>query len=183
MKAGMKALFAAGTVLMAGCSTQPAAWKQIKQNEIDQKSYAVAYAGTAQTYEDRVNASYDIESYVRGVDDYFNNKTTLPIEQIRGSLLNRMLDHNVYAYYSGVLDAASFQSKFNYLSPKCWSLVDLPSVTQGVNDAMRDLQQGKVRSNDDYIKQGADQILHQCVETLEAEQPKKTSTKKKKGKS
>lgn len=166
----VKSLWILSTAMvLAACGSQPSGWQRINQNEIDQKSYAITYAGTAQTYEGRVNDSYDIVSYTKGVDDYFNNKTTLPIEQIRGSLLNRMLDNDVYAYYSGVLDAHSFKSKIHYLSPKCWELIHLPSATQGINDAMTDLQKGQVRIHEEYIKQGADEILHQCVGKVEEE--------------
>lgn len=181
MKANMlKSFGVAGLVtLLAACSSQSTGWKRISQSEIDQKSYAVAYASTAQTYEDRVNASYDIDSYMRGVDDWYNKKVTLPVEQIRGSLMNRMLDHNVYAYYSGVLDASQFQANANRLSPKCWGMVHTPSVTQGVHDAMLDLQKGQVRLNDEYIKQGADQLLHQCVEQIEADQKASSQAVKK----
>lgn len=169
MKAVFKTCFVVGLVaLVAGCSSKSSSWKRVSKQDIDQKSYAIAYAGTAQTYEDRMNGNYDIDSYIRGVNDYFNNRTTLPIEQIRGNLMNRMLDHNVYAYYSGVIDANSFQSKANYLSPTCWKMIDTKSATQGIQDAMLDLQKGKVR-NDDYIKNGADQILHECVEKVAEE--------------
>lgn len=89
-----------------------------------------------------------------------------------------MLDHDVYAYYSGVLDAASFQSKANYLSPKCWSLVHKPSVTQGIQDAMLDLKQGKVRTGDAYIQKGAEDLLHECVEKVEDDQKNKQAQKK-----
>lgn len=178
MKALVKACFIIGAVsLMVGCSSKSNSWVRISDQEIDQKSYAIAYAGTAQTYEDRVNGSYDINSYISGVNDYFNNRTTLPIEQIRGNLMNRMLDHNVYAYYSGVIDANSFQSKANYLSPNCWKMIDTKSATQGIHDAMLDLQKGKVR-NDDYIKAGADQILHECVEKVEEDNKSEPKNKK-----
>lgn len=167
MKAVLKSVFIlSGLALVAGCqSTSSSTWKQV--SNVDQKSYAITYAGTAQTYEGRVNESYDIQSYTRGVDDYFQNKNTLPIEQIRGSLLHRMLDNDIYAYYSGVLDAHSFKTKMNYLSPACWALIDLPSATQGIYDAMMDLQKNQVRTEDAYIKQGADDILHQCVNKVE----------------
>lgn len=169
MKSGLKSIFVISSVaLIAACSWQSNGWQRINESEIDQKSYAIAYAGTAQTYEDRVNATYDINSYIQGVDDYFNNRTALPIEQIRGSLMNRMLDHNVYTYYSGIIDANSFQTKANYLSPNCWKMIDLKSATQGIHDAMLDLQKGSVR-NDEYIKNGADQILHECVEKVAEE--------------
>lgn len=177
MKAVFKSMAVISAVaLLSACSTQSPSWKRLADSEIDQKSYAITYAGTAQTYEDRVNESYDIASYTRGVDDYFNNKNTLPIEQIRASLLNRMLDNDVYAYYSGVLDAHSFKSKMNYLSPQCWALIDTPSATQGIIDAMTDLQKRQVRTNDDYIKQGADEILHQCVGKVEEDARPKSET-------
>ncbi|AGH38029.1 hypothetical protein F542_14550 [Bibersteinia trehalosi USDA-ARS-USMARC-188] len=169
MKRVMKSCFLVGVgIWLAGCYSSSNSWNRMDPQQIDQKSYAIAYAGTAQAYEDRVNGSYDIDSYIRGVDDYFNNRNSLPIEQIRGSLMNRFLDHNIYAYYSGIIDANSFQSKANYLSPKCWKLIDTQSATQGIHDAMLDLQKGSVR-NDNYIKQGADLILHECVEKVEEE--------------
>lgn len=177
MKTLVKSLLLCATaVAVIGCSSQ-SRWQRISENEIDQKSYAIAYAGTAQTYEDRITATYDIDSYIRGVDDYFNNRTELPIEQIRGSLMNRMLDHDVYTYYSGILDANSFQNKANYLSPTCWKLIDTKSATQGIQDALLDLQKGTVR-HDDYIKAGADQILLECVEKVEQESKATTGAKK-----
>ena len=176
----MKSLFKIALVIstlvfVAACSSKTSGWKRLSDSEIDQKSYAIAYGATGQTYADRVNESYDIDSFMHGVDDWFNKKVTLPIEQIRASLLNRMLDHNVYAYYSGVLYAAELQGKFNRLSPTCWSMVQAPSITQGIHDAMLDLKANKVR-HDKYIQEGADQILHLCVEQMEKETPK---TKKK----
>lgn len=153
--------------LLSACQFKTSGWKHLENHQIDQKSYAITYAGTVQTYEDRINDSYDIDSYIRGVDDFFNNKMTLPIEQIRGSLLNRMLDNDKYAYYSGVLDASSFRSKMHYLSESCWKLLDLPSATQGIYYALKDLQKGTVRMDDEYIKKGADEILHRCVQSVE----------------
>lgn len=166
MKA-IKSLAVLSVVALSACSNQTSSWQRIAESEIDQKSYAITYAGTAQTYEGRVNDSYDIASYTRGVDDFFNNRNALPIEQIRSSMLNRMLDNDVYAYYSGVLDAYSFKSKIHYLSAKCWELIHLPSATQGIHDAMTDLQKHQVRTEDEYIKQGTDDILHQCVGKVE----------------
>lgn len=180
MKNRLKPLFLFCTAsFIVGCSSQPVGWQRLSEQEIDQKSYAIAYAGTAQTYEDRVNESYDIDSYMRGVNDYFTNRYEMPIEQIRSGLMNRMLDHNMYAYYSGILDANSFQSKANYLSPSCWKLIDTKSATQGIHDAMLDLKKGSVR-NDAYIKDGADQILLECVEKVEADnKPAANATTKK----
>ena len=58
----------------------------------------------------------------------------------------------MYAYYSGVLHAEALQTNFSRLSANCWQKVDSPSLTQGIYDAMRDLQKGKERGeNDAYI--------------------------------
>ncbi|MDG6472340.1 hypothetical protein Q7506_08440 [Glaesserella parasuis] len=159
-------------ILVTACSTNTSGWKRLPESQIDQKSYAIAYGAVGQTYADRVNESYDITSFIRGVDDWFNKKVKHPIEQIRASLLNRMLDHNVYAYYSGVLYAADLQNNFNRLSPTCWTMVQTPSITQGIYDAMLDIQANKVR-HDKYIQEGADQILHLCVEQMENEAQKR----------
>lgn len=172
------ALVSVFAVLTACGSGKSGGWTRLADSEVDQKSYAIGYAATAQTYLDRVNESYDINAFMHGADDWYSNKVALPVEQIRASLLNRMLDHNVYAYYSGVLYAAELQANSNRLSPKCWSLVQPKSITQGIHDAMLDLQKNKVR-DDEYIKNGAEQILHLCVEQVEKdEQAVKKSAKK-----
>ncbi|OOH89856.1 hypothetical protein BMT54_05320 [Pasteurellaceae bacterium 15-036681] len=165
--------------VIAACSTKTSGWKRIADSEVDQKSYAIGYGAAAQTYADRVNESYDIDSFMHGVDDFFNKKVNLPVEQIRASTLNRMLDNDVYAYYSGTLYAAEFQQNVNRLSPTCWnSFVQTPSLTQGIHDAMLDLQKGKKR-DDDYIAKGTEQIIHLCVERIEAEEQKAKPAKKK----
>lgn len=182
MKSVLKSLslIAVLAVLTACGSGKTSGWKRLADAEVDQKSYAIAYGATAQTYLDRVNESYDIDSFMHGVDDWYNKKVSLPIEQIRASLLNRMLDHNVYAYYSGVLYASEFQANATRLSPKCWEIVQPASVSQGIHDAMLDLQKNKVR-DDEYIRKGAEDVLHLCVEKVEAEQkaeqPKKSKKK------
>lgn len=171
------------TLLTACGATKTSGWTPLSSDQIDQKSYAIAYGATAQTYEDRVNESYDIQSFIRGADDWYNKKVTLPIEQIRASLLNRMLDHNVYAYYSGVLYASELQLNATRLSPKCWEMAQPASMTQGIYDAMLDLQKNSVR-DDEYLTKGAEQMLHLCVEQVESDQNagKKASKSRKKAK-
>lgn len=181
MKSVLKSLtLMVAVAVLAACSGKTSGWKRLADSEVDQKSYAIAYSATAQTYLDRVNESYDIDAFMHGVDDWYNKKVSLPIEQIRASLLNRMLDHDVYAYYSGVLYAAELQQNATRLSPKCWEIVQPASMSQGIHDAMLDLQKNKLR-DDEYIKKGAEDILHLCVEQVEADQkavkPKKTKTK------
>ncbi|QIM67154.1 hypothetical protein A4G16_07095 [Mannheimia granulomatis] len=172
-------VFTTLSVLVA-CSSKNSSWTRLNDNEVDQKSYAIAYGATAQTYADRVNKSYDINAFMNGVNDWYTKKVTLPVEQIRAMTMNRMLDHNIYAYYSGVLYAADLQSNFNHLDPNCWGLVQPTSITQGIHDAMLDLQKNKVRG-DEYIKNGVEQILHLCVKTI-AEDEHKTKDKKTKRK-
>lgn len=163
------------SVLVACSSNNKSGWTRLNDSEVDQKSYAIAYGATAQTYADRVNASYDINSFMNGVNDWYTKKVALPVEQIRAMTMNRMLDHNIYAYYSGVLYAADLQNNFNHLDPNCWSLIQPASMTQGIYDAMSDLQKNNVRS-DEYIKNGVEQILHLCVKTI-AEDEHKGKTK------
>lgn len=181
MKKVIKSILMVSIVaLLAACSSNKGSWTRLNEAEVDQKSYAIAYGATAQTYKDRVNETYDINSFMNGVNEWYTKKVALPIEQIRAMTINRMLDHNVYAYYSGVLYAAELQANFNHLVPNCWNLVQPTSMTQGIHDAMLDLQKNKVRG-DDYIKNGVEQILHLCVKTIaEDEHKEKTQSKKKK---
>lgn len=162
--------------MLVACSSNQSRWSRLNNSGIDQKSYAIAYGATTQTYADRVNESYDINSFINGVNDWYIKKVTLPVEQIRAMTINRMLDHNIYAYYSGVLYASDLQNKFNHLDPNCWNLIQPDSMTQGIHDAMLDLQSNKVR-DDEYIKNGVDQILHLCVKTIAEDE---NSVKKKK---
>jgi hypothetical protein len=171
---------------IAACSSSQTSWTRLADSEIDQKSYAVGYGTAAQTYADRVNETYDINAFMNGVNDWYENRITLPVEQIQASVMNRMLDHNVYAYYSGALYAADLQGKFNYVDPNCWNLVQTKSISQGIHDAMLDLQKGQTR-DDAYIKNGVDDLLHQCVNTVVADEakaaPAKNVKKAKKAKS
>ncbi|MFA9499110.1 hypothetical protein ACERCG_01420 [Mannheimia sp. E30BD] len=180
MKKAIKSILMITVVaFLAACSSNKGGWTRLNEAEVDQKSYAIAYGATAQTYKDRVNETYDINSFMNGVNDWYTKKVSLPVEQIRAMTINRMLDHNVYAYYSGVLYAADLQGNFNHLDPNCWDLVQSTSMTQGIHDAMLDLQKNEVRS-DDYIKNGVEQILHLCVKTIaEDENKEKLQSKKK----
>ena len=57
-----------------------------------------------------------------------------------------------------------YKPNFSRLSANCWQKVDSPSVTQGIYDAMRDLQKGKERGeNDAYISQGSEMLLKACT--------------------
>lgn len=163
MKFLHKALFLAVALILSACSSDT--HTRLSQDQIDDKSYAVSYGVTGQTYKDRVTETYDIASFTKGVSDWYYGKVKMPIEQIRATTLNRLMDHNVYAYYSGILFAEGFQTNVNHLDPNCWGLLDKASMVQGIDDAMHDLQKGKVR-DDEYIRKGADDIIHLCVKTI-----------------
>lgn len=146
-------------------------FQQVSKNNLDQKSFAVGYGTAAQTYEGRVNQSYDIESFIKGVDNFYTGQVKLPIEQIRANTLNRMMDHDVYAYNMGILFASDLKANFYKISADCWNLVDSKSITQGIYEAMIDLQKDQVR-HDDYIKNGYDELLHTCVKKVEEAETK-----------
>lgn len=134
----------------------------LNKDEIDQKSYAVAYASTVQTYRGQVKKDYDVNSFASGVKDWYSNRILVPIEQIKGKL-SQGIDSNVHAYYSGVVFAYDLQNNFSRLSSTCWSHIDRESMTQGVYDAMLDIRKEKIRSDeDDYIVKGSEMLLQHC---------------------
>ncbi|EGY33008.1 DNA polymerase III subunit delta' [Aggregatibacter actinomycetemcomitans serotype e str. SC1083] len=137
----------------------------LDEDKIDQKSYATAYEATVETYRDRVNDNYKVNSFASGAKDWYLGIILIPVEQIKEKLYSPQgQDSDVYAYYSGVLHAEALQSNFAKLNPNCWSHIDTPSTTQGIYDAMLDLQKGKVRSeHDEYIAQGSEQLLKLCA--------------------
>ena len=164
--------------LIAACSNKNSPLPRLSEAELDQKSYAIAYSVTGQTYKDRVTKSYDIPEFISGVTNWYFNRVSMPIEQVQALTLNRLVDHKEYAYYSGVIFASAFQQKVDYLDPSCWGLLHKPSMIQGMDDAMHDLQKGKVR-DDEYIQNGADQIIQLCVKTIAYDENKPQKATKK----
>ena len=81
MKLVHKALFLCVAVLLSACSNNTPS--RLSKDQIDDKSYAVSYGVTGQTYKDRVTANYDIASFTKGVSDWYYGKVNMPIEQIR----------------------------------------------------------------------------------------------------
>ena len=134
----------------------------LDKEKIDQKSYAVAYASTVQTYRGQVKKDYDVNSFASGAKDWYLGRILVPIEQIKEKL-SQGIDSNVHAYYSGVVFAHELQNNFSRLSATCWSNIDRQSMTQGVYDAMLDVQKDKIRSDDDeYIVKGSEMLLNLC---------------------
>lgn len=163
-------------VMLAGCSSIsdmtsyiPFMGKDKKvidldKDKIDQKSYAAAYEATVATYKDRVTKNFFVDNFANGANDWYLGRIVVPIKQIQDKLYTGGHDSDVYAYYSGVLHAEALQTNFSRLSANCWQKVDSPSVTQGIYDAMRDLQKGKERGeNDAYISQGSEMLLKACT--------------------
>ena len=142
-------------VMLAGCSSIsdmtsyiPFMGKDKKvidldKDKIDQKSYAAAYEATVATYKDRVtkNFLWIILQVVQMTG--ISVASSCQSKQIQDKLYTGGHDSDVYAYYSGVLHAEALQTNFSRLSANCWQKVDSPSVTQGIYDAMRDLQKAK----------------------------------------
>ncbi|OOF36638.1 hypothetical protein [Rodentibacter heidelbergensis] len=136
----------------------------LDKDKIDQKSYAAAYEATVATYKGRVNENFYVDNFASGANDWYLGRILVPIKQIQDKLYTGGHDSDVYAYYSGVLHAEALQNNFNRLSSSCWSKLDSPSLTQGIYDAMRDLKEGKVRTDDDeYIAKGSDELLKVCT--------------------
>lgn len=134
----------------------------LDKKKIDQKSYAVAYASTVQTYRGQIKKEYDVNSFASGTKDWYLGRILVPIEQIKEKL-SQGLDSNVHAYYSGVVFAHDLQLNFSRLSTTCWDNIDRQSMTQGVYDAMLDIQKDKMRSDDDeYIVKGSEMLLGLC---------------------
>lgn len=164
------------SVLLAACSSMSSVTNYIPfmgndkkvidvdKDKLDQKSYAAAYAATVESYKGRVTETFFVDNFASGANDWYLGRILVPVQQIQDKLYSGGHDSDVYAYYSGVLHAAALQNNFNRLSPTCWSKLDSPSITQGIYDAMRDLQKGKVRGEDDeYIAQGSDALLKACT--------------------
>lgn len=181
MKTLMKSLAVCVMFILSACSST-STQTRLSESELDQKSYAISYAVTAQEYASKVNELFDGESFIRGANDWLDSKVKLPLEQIEAMTANRYMEHSTYVYYDGVRYAGLFQRKVSELDPSCWSLIDKPSMKQGLNDAIRDLKNGTPRKEDDpYITKGADEILHLCVKTIadDEKQPKKAVKKSK----
>ncbi|OOF67929.1 hypothetical protein [Rodentibacter caecimuris] len=135
----------------------------LDKDQIDQKSYATAYEATIATYKGRVNEQFFVDNFASGAKDWYLGRILMPIKQIQDKIYSGGHDSDIYAYYSGVLHAESLQQNFNRLSPTCWSKLDSSSVTQGIYDAMQDLQKNKVRPEDDnYIVKGSEALLAAC---------------------
>ncbi|TCP93205.1 hypothetical protein EDC44_1234 [Cricetibacter osteomyelitidis] len=161
------------TILLSACSS----WSDyipfiggsksvinLEQNKIDQKSYAVAYQATVQTYTGRVSEDYLVDDFARGANDWLMGRVSLLLEQIRQNLYSEKgVETKTFAYYSGVIFAGDLQSNFSRLNVNCWSNIDRASLSQGIYDAMLDLRGNKVRSeNDEYLVKGSEQLLNVC---------------------
>lgn len=135
----------------------------LSKDQLDQKSYAVAYEAAIHSKKNIVNKDYDVNSFSGGVKDWFEKRILASsLNEIEKKLAAGM-ESKVHAYYSGVVFAANLQKNFSRLSKTCWQKIDPPSLSQGVYDAMLDLRKGVDRSETDaYISQGSEMLLKMC---------------------
>lgn len=135
----------------------------LPQDQIDQKSYALAYSTTVQARQGMVAKDYDVNSFASGVNDWYLGRILVSLDQIKAKLASG-IDSQIHAYYSGVVFAADLQQNVSRLKAgTCWEKLDRPSLTQGIYDAMLDLQKNQPRGDDDaYISQGTDQLMKIC---------------------
>ena len=111
-----------------------------------------------------MNENYFVDNFASGANDWYLGRILVPVKQIQDKLYTGGHDSDVYAYYSGVLHAEALQANLKRLNANCWEKVDSQSITQGIYDAMRDLQKGKERGeNDEYIAQGSEALLKACT--------------------
>lgn len=161
----MKKTLLVGLMLsLSACSLWPGEKKVIdlSKDQLDQKSYAIAYETTVASYQGKVNQNYDVNAFARGAKTWFAQGILVPVSEIR-SKLGQGLNSDIHAYYSGVVFAADLQHNFARLGKNCWEKTDRPSLSQGVYDAMLDLRRGKDRSqSDQYIIQGSEMLLKMC---------------------
>lgn len=134
----------------------------LSKDQLDQKSYAVAYETTVASYQGKVNADYDVNSFASGAKDWFSQRILVPVSEIK-TKLGQGLNSDIHAYYSGVAFAYELQQNFSRLGKNCWEKIDRPSLSQGIYEAMLDLRKGKDRSQEDkYIIQGSEMLLKMC---------------------
>lgn len=134
----------------------------LSKEQLDQKSYAVAYEATIHSKKAIVNKDYDVNSFSVGVKDWFERRVSMSVHDIEMKLALG-LESKIHAYYSGAVFAANLQKNFSRLSKTCWQKIDPPSLSQGVYEAMLDLKKGMDRSETDgYISQGSEILLKVC---------------------
>ena len=125
----------------------------------------------------------------RGVSFYVRDKIFTNIDELPFRPCALVLGTSKYTvsgkpnvYYDSRLMAAKSlieQQKVNYLDPSCWGLLHKPSMIQGIDDAMHDLQKRNQVRDDEYIRNGSDQIIQLCVKTIvyDEKQPKENIKK------
>lgn len=154
-------LFIAG---LSACSTQtpPKPVIDLPKEQRVQTSYAPAYEATQLTYQGRVNQQFYVDFFINGVLDWFKGKYKQPITELKHQLYEqgKGFEANVYDYYSGIIFAADLQQNFQRLH--CWQAIDVPSLQQGIYDALRDLKAQRSPTNLDWIAQGSEQFAQKC---------------------
>ncbi|TNH07177.1 hypothetical protein [Testudinibacter sp. TR-2022] len=135
----------------------------LPDSQRDAKSYAIAYQATVQSFQGIVGENYEVDDFTRGAQAWYRGDIKTSIASIRDQLYNQLQDSDLYAFRSGIVFAGELQNNFSRLNQNCWSLLNKPSLTQGIYDAMRDLRRDRVRDeNDPYLTTGTEQFLQNC---------------------
>lgn len=163
----IKLFFSLSLFLLSACTSQPVIPQspvipKLSLQQQDQKSFAIGYQTILQTYQGQIDHNYPVRNFNQGVADWFAGRYPQGVKQLKQDLYGKGIgyDKTVFSYYSGVIFAAELNQNLAYLG--CFSLVDIPSLRQGIGEGLQDLQQGKVRENDPYLDQGADLMLSAC---------------------
>ena len=116
------------------------------------------------TYKDRVTKNFFVDNFASGANDWYLGRIVVPIKQIQDKLYTGGHDSDVYALLQWCVACRGITNQLQPLKRELLAKVDSPSVTQGIYDAMRDLQKGKERGeNDAYISQGSEMLLKACT--------------------
>lgn len=162
-------------ILLVACSSsspkikplqdEPLSFQRLPVKKIDQKSYAIAYETTIASYQGRVKPDYFVNSFARGVNDWYQQLVTQSPAEIKEKIYQKSgLSLKQHTYYSGILLAANLQNNLQQLKKGCWQKIQPASLVEGIYDAMADLKKGQPRPDDDpYLVQGTNQILKFCT--------------------
>ncbi|MGR3806874.1 hypothetical protein [Pasteurella testudinis] len=146
---------------LTACGSRPVI--DLSDSQRDQPSYAIAYQTTVQSFQGVVGKNYEVDDFTRGAQAWYRGDVKESVASIRDKLYNQLQDSDVYAFRSGIVFAGELQNNFSRLSQNCWSLLNKPSLTQGIYDAMRDLRRDRLRDeNDPYLVAGSEQFLQNC---------------------
>ncbi|MBE2896019.1 hypothetical protein HPC38_03915 [Pasteurellaceae bacterium HPA106] len=179
MKKNVAAL--AAVLTLSGCSLfNNSAVIDLPAGERDTPSYMIGYQTATQTYHGTIDRQYDVDEFTRGVQAWYRGDVKEPLESLRQKLYNKLQDSNVYEFRKGAVFAGDVQNNLSQFSPGCWAKLNKPSITQGIYDAMRDLQKQRVTYSEAQLNQGYEAFVRLCPPKAQSAVKGKTKHKGKK---